>query len=185
MLLTENGVCLRTNTYSLNIIPFFKGAPSEFHEQTDLDGLNACQFLKLQKQLTGDGIDKRVLINYRPFHLGTQEWQIYLQHLTLSFFYPNCFSSCASTIHKWKLVRRRGFVSLQSFALAFCGLNVCFHFSKRLHARVESELQRLALTPLRWILTCHICSWQNNGVAKPTFACIAYHSTLCSLWLGN
>ncbi|KAK2573969.1 Transmembrane protein 120B [Acropora cervicornis] len=28
-------------------------APSEFHEQTDLDGLNACQFLKLQKQLTG------------------------------------------------------------------------------------------------------------------------------------
>ena len=37
---------------------FCKGTPSEFHEQTDLDGLNACQFLKLQKQLTGDEIDK-------------------------------------------------------------------------------------------------------------------------------
>ncbi|XP_068749134.1 LOW QUALITY PROTEIN: cation channel sperm-associated auxiliary subunit gamma-like [Montipora capricornis] len=30
-----------------------KGKPSEFHEQTDFDGLNACQFLKLQQHLTG------------------------------------------------------------------------------------------------------------------------------------
>mgnify|MGYP000020062907 CR=1 FL=1 len=102
MLLTENRVYLlfKHKYLQLEHYTFPKGVPSEFHEQTDLDGLNACQFLKIQKQLTGDGIDKRVLINYRPFHLETQEWQIYLKHLTSGFFYPNCFSNCASTIHK-------------------------------------------------------------------------------------